>query len=246
MTKRPVLFSGPMVRAILADRKTQTRRVVSPYLQAAEWVAPYSCAVGATGSWSFMREIDKGHPRYGERLACNSIAIDVVRPQYGVAGDRLWVRETWAQWPPRPDGAPSCRVAYRADGKAFGIGGDGAGGQFLIPHGYIQGYADPSLSGEWMGLECYGGKWRPSIHMPRWASRITLEITGVRAERLQAITEEDAIAEGVDAVSIAAVPRQAAWSRRQDFSRLWDSMNAKRGFPWASNPWVWVIEFKRL
>ena len=129
---------------------------------------------------------------------------------YGSPGDRLWVRETWS---PRTDVDPAKKltkaqryVRYRAD-------------------------AD-DLANEW---HSYDG-WKPSIHMPRWASRITLEITGVRVERLQEISEEDARAEGVG-------QRFTRMTWRGGFAFLWDQINGKRA-PWASNPWVWVIEFK--
>jgi hypothetical protein len=87
--------------------------------------------------------------------------------------------------------------------------------------------------------------WRPSIFMPRWASRITLEVTEVRVERLQTITEADAIAEGVDSVSGADVPRNATMCRRDDYAQLWDTINAKRGYGWDSSPYVWVVSFRR-
>lgn len=89
-------------------------------------------------------------------------------------------------------------------------------------------------------------KWRTPIFMPRWASRITLEITNVRVERLQEITEAGAIAEGVDSVFLADLPRQATTSHRADFKQLWDKINAKRGYSWADNPFVWVLEFRKL
>jgi len=87
-------------------------------------------------------------------------------------------------------------------------------------------------------------KWYPSIHLPRWASRITLEITDVRVERLQEITEEDAIAEGCSLmVGTTAGGNMGIASARYSFMKLWDSLNAKRGYGWDKNPWVWVIEF---
>jgi len=87
--------------------------------------------------------------------------------------------------------------------------------------------------------------WRPSIFMPRTRSRITLEVVNIRVERLHAITEEDAIREGVDAVSVADVPRNGTLSRRDDFAQLWQKINGKRA-PWGSNPFVWRIEFRRV
>lgn len=83
-------------------------------------------------------------------------------------------------------------------------------------------------------------KWRPSIYMPRWDSRITLEVTGIKVERLQYISETDAVAEGVETPTIAGV------TYRDKFRALWDSINAKRGYGWSQNPWVWVISFRRV
>lgn len=129
---------------------------------------------------------------------------------------RLWVRETW--YPRCADAKDygTDEIIYRAD---YG----GTGGCVFRP------------------------SWNPSIFMPRWASRITLEVTGVRAERVQDITEEDAKAEGVILHGgWNANDTEYAINYRGGFSRLWDSINAKRGYGWDKNPWVWVIEFKRL
>jgi len=87
-------------------------------------------------------------------------------------------------------------------------------------------------------------RWQPSIHMPKWAARLWVRNTGVRVERLQGITEEDAIAEGTQAISVAAVPRQAAWTERQDFANIWDSIYANRGLGWEANPFVWVTSYE--
>lgn len=141
---------------------------------------------------------------------------------FGQPGDRLWVRETWnSGW---------CdKIIYRADGGSAKRAG----------------YAKEP-------------RWRPSIHMPRWASRITLEITNVRVERLKEISEEDAKAEGVRAFTKDGVLKKFfiedgdyTWADaprfpRTAFSMLWDSINLKRGFGWDANPWVWVIEFKKI
>jgi hypothetical protein len=93
----------------------------------------------------------------------------------------------------------------------------------------------------------HDGPWKPSIFMPRWASRITLEITNIRAERLQEITEEDARDEGVIFVE-EQLPGDDTWRpyARKEFESLWNSLNAKRGHGWQTNPWVWVVEFKRI
>ncbi len=165
MTARPILFSGPMVRALLAGAKTQTRRVVT------------------------AKNVSFGH------IPC----------PYGAPGDRLWVRETFRiEGGARPEHGPN-GVHFRADEDEPGIG------------------------------------WRPSIFMPRWASRLTLEVTEVRVERLGALTYDDAQAEGVDFFPLAP-----GCSLVQRFALGWDAINGKRGFPWASNPWVWVVAFRRV
>ncbi len=154
---------------------------------------------------------------------------------YGVPGDRLWVRETWWMIPepslqdlregadtwPKPTGPQEQRVAYAADGD------------------------DADQVREW------GWKLRPSIFMPRWASRIALEVTEVRVQSIQRISEEDAEAEGVLAhIAIHSLNKvfrddRGATSIKY-FRNLWDSINAKRGFGWDVNPWVWAITFKRV
>jgi hypothetical protein len=133
--------------------------------------------------------------------------------------DRLWVRETCIISPKRFDGAQS--VSYNATDQ----GGDGRIVQ------YIASTPDTDAARD------YGLKATPSIHMPRWASRITLEITEVRVERLQDISHEDAWAEGINAPGSFAV---------EEYRRLWDSLNEKRGYGWDANPWVWVVAFRRL
>ena len=181
MKERPILFSGPMVRAILNGNKIQTRRVV------------------------------KSHPAY--------------RCPYGEVGDLLWVRETWGVAP----------------------GYDHLPPRDLMPHGMKVNYAaDGSLSG------C---KLRPSIHMPRWASRITLEITEVRIELLQQISEADATAEGVQAIPYTgenAGPNRFtvdvaggslnAPTAVEAFRALWEYINGDGA--WRENPWVWVVAFR--
>jgi hypothetical protein len=194
MRERPILFSALMVRAILAGRKTQTRRLVTVPWRGSQRALPYEpYYVDSDGELLFCDEYGDYHP------------IERAHPPYAEVGDRLWVKETHARGT-MTGGAPWVR--YRADVEsAHMIASDGS----LIA-------------------------WRPSIHMPRWASRITLEVTGVRVERLQTIGASDAQAEGVDARLDLAT---------QSFSWLWDSINGKRA-AWASNPWVWVVEFRRV
>ena len=139
-------------------------------------------------------------------------------------GERLWVRETWQ--PFHDDELWTC-VRYRADDARI----------------------KPTLwsneEGAWCEHQADGdaGPWRPSIHMPRWASRLTLEITDVRVERLQEISPGDAQREGIE--GYAKLHNLGGyWTTA--FARLWDELNAKRGYSWDANPWIWAISFKRL
>lgn len=238
MAERPILFSGRLVRAILEGRKSQTRRVIQPQPEE------------ATSDGLI------GHPKLAGYFAphvfghCMAKLADC---PYGRPGDRLWVRETWALGNPLSDGSQSQRVAYRADGRWGAWCGDGEGGRLFLPHGYVAGHAPAASArdarGNWVGLGAFGDRWRPSIHMPRWASRIDLEVTGIRVERLADITEEDAKAEGVAEPAIAGrlYPSGRAAPIRsyvRAFADLWDGINAKRGFGWAANPWLWVVDFK--
>jgi len=207
--ERPILFSGPMVRAILAGTKSQTRRVVKPQ----------PAFIESSGRWTWP--IPKTKAAKG---CCTSVCTasrewyEYLLPEqlpYGQPGDRLWVRETWRVFGGR-------EYEYQQEQRAVKYRAE-----LLDAIEYLQ------------------AEWRPSIFMPRWACRLLLEVASVRAERLQAISEADAVAEGVDAVTMADVPRQATWSRRDDYRQLWDSLNKARGYGWDVNPWVWVIEFKR-
>ena len=201
MKEGPILFSGPMVRAILEDRKTQTRRVLTPQ-PATSWMEGIQVPL----DWSQYYKGGKKHLwiPYPEDIHKEIIC------RYGAPGDRLWVRETFCQ-PVYAGGKPTV-TSYRATDP--------------LPNTRI--------------------KWKPSIFMPRSASRITLEIKGIRVERLQDISEEDAKAEGV-ATAIAGVsPSGLTRTYRTGFVGGWNHINAKRGFGWDVNPWVWVIEFQRV
>jgi hypothetical protein len=224
--KRPILFSAPMVRALLDGSKTQTRRVVKPQ-PAHDQIMPRE--------WS---KVTRHNPNaiYGDGLGW--VATDKsgnpheFRCPYGQPGDQLWVRESFA---PRTLGAwPILETAmqpiYRADGDRP----------------------------EWKNI------WKPSIHMPRWASRITLEITSVRVERLQGISEADAKAEGIKRganfpgwyrgplLGDSAGLQQAGGREgkiptafpRLAYRSLWEQINGPGS--WDANPWVWAVEFKRL
>lgn len=190
---RPILFSAPMVRALLAGTKTQTRRIAKG---APSWAtdAGFS-AFTPRGSISF-RGVAPGHG-FGESF---------VRCPYGVPGDRLWVRETFFE---NADG-----VFYRA--------------------------TDPAWDAE---RENTRVTWKPSIFMRRRQSRLTLEVTDVRVERVQDISESDARAEGVerDHGALNATMSDVARGR---YEKLWGDINGSDS--WAANPFVWVVSFKVL
>jgi hypothetical protein len=222
MKERPILFSGAMVRAILEGRKTQTRRVVKP-----SRAYPFDFVGGGPKDgpdWNNPECWGFEHPDHGWWLlkgCAGESDIHQIPCPYGQIGDRLWVRETWSA-----DFAghyPHDRVWYAAD--------DDRVHDIDVRDG-VRGIYSPESDVH------VPFRWRPSIHMPRWASRITLEVTGVRVERLQSISEADAIAEGC----VVGPDRTARW----DYILLWDSLNATRGYGWDVNPWVWVVEFARL
>lgn len=194
--ERPLLMSAPMVRAIFAGRKWQTRRLlVQPRRKDGCQLVP-----------ELLQRMGVGH-------AC----------RHGAIGDRMWIRETWGLFGTLPkDGPERAQVYYRA--------------------------TDGDLH------ECRYQLWRPSIHMPRWASRLLLDITDVRIERLQEISADDAVAEGIERVNQLGILRTCGWKDYsgqragfmdpvESFRTLWDSINGKRA-PWESNPWVFPISFE--
>lgn len=232
MKERPILFSGAMVRALLDGRKTQTRRVVKPQPPGGTaYVIVDEDPFGKGALCINSLGVDgRGGPIPGE--------IDAWRTcPYGTIGDRLWVRETF--FDNNPGERDMEQVYYRADGE-------------------------PDFDGESITRD--GPGWTPSIHMPRWASRLTLEITGVRVERVQDISEADAWAEGYDEFDGVCgtcrgsgthpygypcrceAGRQLRSQTALEWYRdLWDSINGKRpGCSWEANPWVWVLEFRRV
>lgn len=188
--ERSIIFSTEMVKAILDNKKTQTRRVIKPQPHMLHGVLRWS-----RGEY----DINWKH--------LNKSLIGSICP-YGRAGDRLWVRET-------------CDYIFGSEGD------------------YILYKANDDDLKHFRELRKAGIKvtWKPSIHMPRWASRITLEITEVRAERLQEITNSDIKKEGF--YPFPSWPEQM-------IDVYWDKLYAKRGYHWESNPWVWVISFKRV
>lgn len=236
MTERPILFSAPMVRAILDGRKTQTRRVVSHrHVQfiggRGEENDPSAWGFGDEhGCWHVLDQsarpwFGNGVPNEQYRIAC----------PYGDRGDRLWVRETWCLAHPE--------YHDENEGRRLGrpVREDGRWCHYRATDGEVE-------SGEREGAS----PWKPSIHMPRWASRLALEVTGVRVERLQAITEDDARAEGVDPADTAGrwrdympereAPTLSHGSARGSFLSLWEAINGTASL--AQNPWVWVVEFR--
>jgi len=175
-TTRPIIMSAESVRAILDERKTQTRRIVK-----------------------FPLWLDEGGKD------CRPVkAKDILRyctNRYGQAGDRLWVKE------PFHYKLEADNFYYTADKKVMGI------------EAYIK------LSGK-------KGSALRSVFMPRWASRITLEVTDVRVTRVTSICDNDAVAEGCSSVD--------------EFRQLWNTINEKRGASWESDPWVWVVSFRQV
>ena len=229
MNEKPILFSGEMVRAILSGRKTETRRIVRlpPGYEHGEVYGYGGCHGGL------------------HALACDPGPSRAIRCPYGAPGDRLWVRETWGvACRPDPYEGWVDGLEYRADE----IGMDD-----LDPLPLHPANNPPDTD-----LDSFSrGGWRPSIHMPRWASRLTLDVVSVRVERLQDITEDGARREGVDRGAPWFPPGQWAppdedpnlvgYGRGnfalQNFRVLWDHINGKRA-TWDSNPWVWVVSFK--
>lgn len=211
--ERPILFSGPMVRAILDGRKTQTRRVMKPQ--------PSHDSELQVGFFEPTNTDRNGMQYPGKSVFGCWNDEDGWKCPFGSPGDRLWVRETWT--PDHKDFYPHFPVCYQAD----------FGPEYERKHGKVW----SSEQNAW-----FPWRWRPSIHMPRWASRITLEITGVRVERLNDISEEDAIAEGMD--WHRGPLRVGHTNPLSAFQSLWESINGDGS--WALNPFVWAIEFKRV
>ncbi|MBB3142227.1 hypothetical protein [Halomonas organivorans] len=226
MKERPILFNDEMVRALLDGRKTQTRRLVKPQPPATHSFKGYvieSSRRKDEGKFSWGIKESEYHFRDTMYVGC----------PYGQPGDRLWVREAWQgplvsedEMMEHPTWAKDlstyedpAHCSYRASGDSC---------EFFDAH------EDEVVA-----------RWRPSIHMPRWACRILLEVTAVRVERLQDISETDALAEGVDGEAEAAAAR-LPWhdNPRRAFRFLWKRINGPDS--WDANPWVWVVEFRRL
>lgn len=222
------MFSGPMVRAILDGRKTVTRRVVKP--QPADNFYPLD-----TGLYHPLRVAKSGEEYPApQRFGAYDDQDDYPAPC--APGDRLWVCEKWA--------AGACADGYSPKQLHQPTWQGDNGGLWFA--------ADDAAPASPISPR---GKWRPSIFMPRWASRITLEVVSVRVERLQDITAEDAVAEGVPCWMCGGPTDGTCENEcqcyhtkaaaRDSFSVLWNELNAKRGYDWDADPWVWRIEFRR-
>lgn len=217
MTDRPILFSAPMIRAILREievpgtGKTQTRRILKLHNEPPQYIGPKGCEKDPT-CWGWegpdggyaLADRDSEDPH-----ACSWHDLEAsYRPC-----DRLWVREAHALVP---------ASAYRCS--------DGVQ-QTINPH-------DRDMAAVYRcGWERSAPRWRPSIHMPHWASRITLDVTDVRVQRLHDISEDDAAAEGFSGTLAGATARHG-------FRHLWDSLNGKRGYGWERNPWIVALTFR--
>ena len=230
MKETGIIMSGDLIPSMLDGRKTQAMFPMKP--QPERWLADHLDS-------GFRQMVHFGEGLWGAACTQGDVSAcrgeDTIRCPYGKPGDRLYVRETWQAYDP-------------------GVGPVVLGARMRC-------YAHPAVEGE-SEIEYRADypertiTWRPSIHMPKWAARIWLEITGVRVERAQDISEEDAIAEGVqyvvdkfarcdDGTMDSCEQMALSLDPRRTFSLLWDTLNAKRGYSWESNPFVWVIEFKK-
>ena len=234
MKERPILFSGAMVRALLDGSKTQTRRAVKLQVQHDDsWV----------GGWKIVHKRVTQALLTFNQLGGKPLGSDAAICPYGQPGDRLWVRETWRGV-----------VEISPPGQA-------------VEHGVARYVPDREHCRrvEYAATQVPDSEpWRPSIHMPRWASRILLEIVSVRVERLQDCSQTDAVCEGALHIRSQAWDREhfPAWrylfdeavaagkkppigpSPVEAYQALWESIN--RAGSWQANPWVWVVEFKRV
>lgn len=244
MKSRPILFNGAMVRALLNGSKTQTRRIVKikpplcnpPYFATGKVLSDLPTQPGAFMEFRYDKQPSDG-------------ASFLINCPHGQPGDRFWVRETfrigedlgddWESWMETGDRFVICDA-----GHDIGKGSE----DYCVP---IE-YEVPRNAKEIHNSERTPEHWRsfgpiPSIFMPRWASRIQLEIVSVRVERLQDIGETDARAEGVmieERHTMGYCSGQFLPPSIRAYSELWESINGAGS--WAANPWVWVVEFKRI
>ncbi|MBO6542343.1 MAG: hypothetical protein JJ939_11490 [Alphaproteobacteria bacterium] len=221
MKVSPMLYSTPMAKGLWEDRKKQTRRVLTPQ------------PAGVDVRFNGISDDNRACFTICNESGANSTQFVKLKH---ATGDVLYVRETWCHIPDSHDGMGDCTY-YRA----------------LPPEVYKPPYRKSApehwnaQNAQWMKEN--GFKWKPSIHMPRWASRMTLLITDVRVQRLQDISEEDAKAEGTGACCLKcteAAPCGCVYPQpdyKDGFALLWDSLNEDRGFGWDVNPWVTAYTF---
>lgn len=232
--ERPILMSGPMVRAILDGRKTQTRRVVKlPHVD-----GPGEWETVTLGGGSAVDRHGQPVPPF-PAIAHSRTGTCIASPFK--PGLRLWVRETWAGvCSDEPPDSPHLVFRDVCPTWPDGVPIDG-GKRGHWTADYIVYRADSDF--EWDDETGEGrSNWRPSIHMPRWASRLTLEVTCERVQLLSQISQHDADAEGIFEFARA---NQLHMYPTTAFARLWDQINGKRvGCSWDDNPFVWVVEFK--
>ncbi len=216
MNTKPMIFTTENIRGIRDGRKTMTRRVIKP--QPSEGGLEWCTAAdGAFSAWQDPLLLLDEHSEDGG--PCQRVC------PYGVPGDLLWVRETWGKEPDRRTSPSLGETTNLFEGDVF----------YRASH-----------------ENNYPGPWKPSIHMPRTLSRLTLRVSNVRVERVQDISEEDMIAEGITDIGDGcgclerANGNMAYSTTRNLFMQLWDSINAKRGYSWESNPYVWIIEWDKV
>ncbi len=239
MKERPILFAGELVTAILAGKKTCTRRPVRPGMVIDKLPLPMDGKAQLDGPWL---KIDHGRAWQRIDSLVGRRDLDVAKASpFGVSGDRLWVRETWGDadgfYQGHTNDTPSV-VAYRADERAI---------HWRAEPPYYVPDADRA-TWNWSSIT-----WKPSIHMPRWMCRLVLDVVSVRIERLGTITEADARKEGVgafdgllDEVELCRMAKKLdgmATDDRTWFAVAWEYLYGKGSF--SKNPWVWVVEFSR-
>ena len=223
MTDKPILFSAPMVRALLEGRKTQDRRVLKPQLGS-----------GVDQAFQFT----PGHWRFIDQEGCR--CHQVLRLPY-TTGDRLWVREAWRATDSLDHMSPT-QIGEAAKGAGY----RGAWCPYITEaDGVAHNWGD-----EDRGVPMFGdfsdtpGRFRQGMHMPRWASRLTLTVTDVRIQRVQEISYDDIAAEGIEVNKAGLVIiGKNAHSPKAAFRALWDSLNDKRNLGWEANPWVAAYTF---
>ena len=259
MSEYQIIFSTEMVSAILDGRKTQTRRVIKPQpvdefgkiceckVLGPEFYSPV--VVDRHGEEQPGKEIYGVYDEYGEWG---------VKSPYGSPGDLLYVRETWRPADRLIDGFERMKggeywIQYKAGGAVYNVDWD----TDKVDQDY-DADSPEKLKGTF-SIDPKFGRWLPSIHLPKNYSRLWLRVLDVRVERVRDITPKDASAEGCSGLAgmvgintamlvtnTNSIEEAQDVALIDDFAYLWDSINAKRGYGWKVNPWVWVIEFEKV